>query len=154
MLEVGSIAPEFTLPDENDKPVSLASLLTDGPLVLYFYPADFTPVSTMQACAFRDQYKDVEAAGVQIVGISPQSAASHRRFRDIFSLPFPLLHDEGRAVIKAFGVEGFFGLGDRRATFLIGQDRKILERVVADLMLGGHFDLVREVVAQRQARVS
>jgi len=154
MLEVGGIAPEFTLPDENDKQVSLSSLLTDGPLVLYFYPADFTPVCTMQACAFRDRYKDIENAGVRIVGISPQSAASHRRFRDMFSLPFPLLHDEGRTVIKAFGVEGFFGLGVRRATFLIGQDRKIQERVVADLMLGSHLDLVREVVAQRQARVS
>lgn len=154
MLEVGDIAPEFTLPDENDNQVSLTSLLTDGPLVLYFYPADFTPVCTMQACAFRDRYKDVEKAGVRIVGISPQSAASHRRFRDMFSLPFPLLHDEGRVAIKAFGVEGFFGLGVRRATFLIGQDRKILERVVADLLLGSHIDLVREVVARKQERVS
>ncbi len=154
MLQVADIAPEFTLPNEDDVPVSLASLLTDGPLVLYFYPADFTPVCTMQACAFRDRYKDIEQAGVRIVGVSPQSAASHRRFRDMFSLPFPLLHDENREVIKAFGVEGFFGLGVRRATFLIGQDRRILERVVADLLLGSHMDLIRQVVAQRTERVS
>lgn len=151
MLGVGDLAPEFTLPDENDVEVSLTSLLSSGPLVLYFYPADFTPVCTMQACAFRDRYADVMKAGVKIVGISPQGAASHRRFRDMFSLPFPLLHDENHKVIKAFGVEGFFGLGIRRATFLIGQDRRILERVVADLLLGSHVDLIREVVAQRQS---
>jgi peroxiredoxin Q/BCP len=151
MLGVGDIAPEFTLPDENDQPVSLTSLLSRGPLVLYFYPADFTPVCTRQACAFRDRYEDVKKAGVQIVGISPQSAASHRRFREMFSLPFALLHDENRKVIRAFGVEGFFGIGIRRATFLIGEDRRIRERVVADLTVGSHVDLVREVVAQRQS---
>lgn len=150
MLGVGDLAPEFSLPDENDNHVSLGSLLAKGPLVLYFYPADFTPVCTMQACGFRDRYASIEKAGVQIVGISPQSAASHKRFREMFSLPFPLLHDENRTVIKAFGVEGFFGLGVRRATFLIGQDRRIVERVVADLMLGGHMDLVKELVAKRK----
>jgi thioredoxin-dependent peroxiredoxin len=151
MLGVGDLAPEFTLPDENDVPVTLSSLLSTGPLVLYFYPADFTPVCTMQACAFRDRYSDVTKAGVRIVGISPQSAASHRRFRDMFSLPFTLLNDAGHQVIKAYGVEGFFGLGVRRATFLIGEDRRIRERVVADLLLGSHMDLIREVVARRQS---
>ena len=151
MLGVGDLAPEFTLPDENDTPVTLLSLLSTGPLVLYFYPADFTPVCTMQACAFRDRYSDVAKAGVRIVGISPQSAASHRRFRDMFSLPFTLLNDASHEVIRTYGVEGFFGFGVRRATFLIGQDRRILERVVADLLVGSHMDLIRDVVARRQS---
>jgi len=149
MLNVGDTAPDFTLPDENDSPVSLASLLETGPLVLYFYPADFSPVCTMQACGIRDRYDEIAKARLRIVGISPQSAASHRRFRDMFSLPFPLLHDDRREVIRAFGVEGFLGLSVRRATFLIGEDRKILQRVVSDLLLGSHLDLIRNTVAKQ-----
>ncbi len=119
-----------------------------GPLVLYFYPADFTPVCTREACAFRDNFDGLASVNVQIVGVSPQSAASHRRFRDTFKLPFPLLCDENKQVIRAFGVDGPLGLGVRRVTYLIGTDAIIRNRVVSDFFVGGHTELIKQVISQ------
>ncbi len=149
MLKPGDKAPEFTLSDQDGASTSLDDLLAGGELVLYFYPADFTPVCTREACEFRDRFDDLASVDVQIVGISPQSAASHRRFRESFSLPFPLLCDERKEVIRAFGVDGPLGFGVRRATYLIGKDRSIKNRVVADIFLGSHMDLIRQVIADR-----
>jgi peroxiredoxin Q/BCP len=128
----------------------LAGLLAGGDVVLYFYPADFTPVCTREACEFRDRFDDLSSVGVQIVGVSPQSASSHQRFRASFSLPFPLLCDERKVLIKAFGVDGPLGFGVRRATYLIGTDGIIKKRVVADLFLGDHMELIRGVIADHQ----
>ncbi len=149
MLKPGDKAPEFTLSDQDGASTSLDDLLAGGELVLYFYPADFTPVCTREACEFRDRFDDLASVDVKIVGISPQSAASHRRFRESFSLPFPLLCDERKEVIRAFGVDGPLGFGVRRATYLIGKDRSIKNRVVADIFLGSHMDLIRQVIADR-----
>jgi peroxiredoxin Q/BCP len=151
MLTTGDVAPDFTLTDQDGTPVALSVLLAKGDLVLYFYPADFTPVCTREACEFRDRFDDLTDVGVQIVGISPQSAASHRRFRESFRLPFPLLCDEGKDAIRAFGVDGPLGFGVRRATYLIGSDGVIKNRVVADIFLGSHMDLIRAVIAERRA---
>ena len=76
MLKPGAIAPEFILPDENGIDVSLSSLLNEGPLILYFYPADFTPGCTKEACAFRDLHGDIVGVGLQVVGVSPQDGDS------------------------------------------------------------------------------
>ncbi|NJN51230.1 MAG: peroxiredoxin [Gammaproteobacteria bacterium] len=149
MLKAGDCAPAFELPDQDGKAVTLDGLLAQGELILYFYPADFTPVCTREACEFRDRFEDLAAVQVQIVGVSPQSAKSHQQFRSSFSLPFPLLCDEGKTVIDAFGVNGPLGFGVRRATYLIGVDRTIRSRVVADIFLGSHMDLIRQVIAER-----
>ena len=78
MLKLGSRAPEFTLPDQDGRDTALTALLNRGPLILYFYPADFTPGCTRQACAIRDLYFEIVRAGLTVAGISPQPSAQHR----------------------------------------------------------------------------
>ncbi len=91
MIEAGERAPEFTLPDETARDRSLTELLSAGAIVLYFYPADFTPGCTRQACALRDLHSETERAGLRVVGISPQSPKSHAKFKAKYELPFILL---------------------------------------------------------------
>ena len=148
MLEVGEIAPDFTLPNQDGTLVSLDGLTKEGEVVLYFYPADFTPVCTREACEFRDRHASLEGVGARVVGVSPQSERSHKRFQDAYQLPFPLLSDDGKRMIRAYGVDGPLGFGVRRATFHIGRDKRVLNRVVADLFLGDHIELIKQVVAK------
>lgn len=146
MLAIGTRAPEFTLPDANGQPVSLSRLLSRGPLFLYFYPADFTPGCTREARQFRDLHQSISAAGFELAGISPQSPESHRSFQDKYHLPFTLLSDVDRCVIRMYEVEGPLGLGVRRATFLIDPNRTIRDVVAADLRIGLHAAFVRRAV--------
>lgn len=147
MLEISEQAPQFTLPDQTGKPVSLQGLLENGPVVLYFYPADFTPGCTREACTIRDLHGELVAAGLQVAGISPQSTESHRRFAEKYQLPFLLLSDVGKAVIVDYGVNGPLGFGVRRATFLIDQDGIIRDAVLADLRIGQHEEFIRQAIA-------
>ena len=149
MLDVGEIAPDFSLPDEDGAQVTLDQLTKGGEVVLYFYPADFTPVCTREACAFRERHASLEGVGARVVGVSPQSARSHKRFQDAYQLPFSLLSDDDKRVIRAYGVDGPLGFGVRRATFHIGRDKRVLNRVVADIFLGDHIELIERVVAKR-----
>ena len=146
MLNIDDTAPDFELPDQSGSTQSLRALLGVGPLIVYFYPADFTPVCTAQACAFRDAGEDLANLGVQVVGISPQSVSSHERFASRYELGFPILFDEGKKVIDAFGVNGPFGIGVRRATFLINREGRIERRVVSDLFVGSHKDFIKQVM--------
>jgi peroxiredoxin Q/BCP len=149
MLKVGERAPEFTLPDETGTDRSLTQLLSSGAIILYFYPADFTPGCTRQACTLRDLNTEIEKAGLRIVGISPQKPASHAKFREKHLLPYVLLSDEHKTVIKMFGVNGPLGLGVRRATFLIDGSRRIIDAVLADILIGQHADFVRKAIMLR-----
>jgi len=151
MLKVGARAPDFELASQAGETVTLDGLLANGELILYFYPADFTPVCTREACAFRDQHEDLSQAGVQIVGVSPQSAGSHERFTSTFDLPFPLLSDRNKKVIRAYGADGPFGIGVRRVTYLIGTDKTIVNVAHAEFSVGSHMDLVKEILNSRQA---
>ena len=151
MLNVGDSAPDFALPDQEDETVTLDDLVSGGPVVLYFYPADFSPVCTAEACAFRDRFDDVSALGIRIAGISRQSPESHGRFARTFSLPFPLLSDSRGTAVEAYGVSGPFGFGVRRVTFLIDESKTIRNRVVSDLFVGSHMDLLKKTVASRRA---
>lgn len=147
MLAPGERAPDFTLPDQDGRPVTLAQLLEDGPLVLYFYPADFTPGCTKEACTIRDMHDEIAEAGMRVVGIAPQDAASHARFRDKHELPFTLLSDPDKTAIRAYDVDGPLGVGVRRATFLVGADGHINNAVQADLRIGRHEAFIREAIA-------
>ena len=147
MLTPGERAPDFTLPDQDGQPVTLSQLLAEGPLVLYFYPADFTPGCTKEACTIRDMHDEIASAGMRVVGIAPQDAASHARFREKHALPFTLLSDPDKRAIRAYGVDGPLGVGVRRATFLIGADGKILDAVRADLRIGRHEAFIRDAIA-------
>jgi len=147
MLAIGARAPEFTLQDADGQATSLSNLLRDGPLILYFYPADFTPGCTREACQIRDLHMELQEAGLKVAGVSPQSPSSHRAFREKYKLPFTLLADPDRFVIKMYGVRGPLGFGVRRATFLIDQARYIQDAVVADFRIGEHEAFVRKAVA-------
>ncbi len=149
MLKAGERAPEFTLPDETATDRSLTELLRTGAIVLYFYPADFTPGCTRQACVLRDLHAEVERAGLRVVGISPQDPESHARFRAKYNLPFVLLSDQQKAVTKMYGVNGPLGIGVRRASFLIDSSRRIRDVVLADFMIGRHADFVRKAILLR-----
>ncbi len=150
MLEAGSKAPEFVLPDDSGKEVSLSDLLQSGPLILYFYPADFTPGCTKEACAIRDIHDDLLSVGLTVVGVSPQDPDSHTKFRDKYELPFTLLSDTDKTVVNMFGVDGPMGIGVRRVTYLIAQDRKIQDAIVADIRIGRHADFLRKAVKLRE----
>lgn len=147
MLAPGERAPDFTLPDQDGRQVTLAQLLEDGPLVLYFYPADFTPGCTREACTIRDMHDEIAEAGMRVVGIAPQDAASHARFREKHDLPFTLLSDPDKTAVRAYGVDGPLGIGVRRATFLVGADGHIVNAVQADLRIGRHEAFIREAIA-------
>jgi len=146
MLKSGDQAPDFTLHDQHGDERSLPSLLERGPLVLYFYPADFTPVCTAEACMFRDVHREIAEAGLTIVGVSPQSSESHRKFEDRHKLPFPLLADPGKKVAKLYGANGPFGIGLRRVTYLINPDGTIADGVRADLGVARHRAFVRSAI--------
>lgn len=130
MLEAGSIAPDFTLPDADGKPVSLHDFAGQK-VVLYFYPKDSTPGCTRQACAFAGAWEAFRAMGVTVIGVSKDSSASHRRFAEKYALPYLLLSDPERSVIRAYGAEkekrmyGRTVLGVMRCTYVIDGDGKI-----------------------------
>lgn len=149
MLDTGERAPEFTLPDQDGRDTSLTSLLRSGPLILYFYPADFTPGCTKEACAMRDLHTEIQRAGLAVVGVSPQDADSHRRFREKYQLPFLLLSDRHRDVAKMYDVMGPLGFGVRRATFLIDQGRVIRDAVLASFRISAHEEFVRKALVLR-----
>ncbi len=150
MLKAGSKAPEFSLQNDEGVDTTLTDLLRDGPLVLYFYPADFTPGCTMEACSIRDIHNDLVAVGLKVAGISPQDIDSHVRFRKEHKLPFVLLSDPEKVAIKMYDVDGPFGVGVRRATFLINQDRTIQDAVLADIMIGRHKEFIDKAIVLRE----
>ena len=146
MLKVGDTAPDFTLPDQDGRPVHLADLLARGPVLLYFYPADFTPVCTKEACSFAALEPDLGRAGVTLLGVSPQDSASHARFRGRHGLGFPLLADTERRVIRAYDCEGFLGIRVQRVTYLIGRDGRIQEAVKASMSVAPHMALAKKTL--------
>jgi len=151
MLKIGAKAPDFVLANDSGGETSLSELLQDGPLVLYFYPADFTPGCTKEACSIRDIHNDIQAVGLQVAGISPQDTESHERFRDKHELPFLLLSDPDKVAVKMYDVDGPFGVGVRRATFLIDQDRTIQDAVLADVRIGLHQEFIEKAIVLREA---
>ncbi len=151
MLKAGERAPEFTLPDDTGTDRSLTELLSSGAIILYFYPADFTPGCTRQACTLRDLNAEIQKAGLRIIGISPQSPQSHAKFREKHRLPFVLLSDEHKTVVKMYGLNGPLGIGVRRATFLIDGSRRVRDAVLADFLVGRHEDFVRKAILLRAA---
>jgi len=140
MLEIGMKAPKFTLKDKDGNDVSLSDFLGKK-VVLYFYPKDNTPGCTRQACAFAGAYKQFEAKGVEVIGISKDSVASHVKFAEKYDLPFVLLSDPDRIAIEAYGVwqekkmYGKVTFGVVRTTFIIdenGSIEKVMPKVKPD----------------------
>ena len=151
MLALGTRAPEFTLPDQDGRNVSLTTLLNRGPLILYFYPADFTPGCTKEACMMRDLHADLMKVGLEVAGISPQTPESHRDFRAKYHLPFTLLSDSEKFVTRMYDLNGPLGVGVRRGTYLIDQGRHIRDAVLADFRITLHEAFLRRVTAMAAA---
>jgi thioredoxin-dependent peroxiredoxin len=147
LLKPGDTAPDFTLPDEVGRPVSLGVLLGVGPVALVFYPRDFTPVCTREVCMVRDAHSELAAAGISVLGISADSVESHERFRAQHGLTFPLRADVDKTVCRAYGALGLFGFGTRRITYLIGRDFKIVDAVNAALRVGAHEALLQRALS-------
>lgn len=151
MLKPGDRAPEFTLPSDGGRTVSLREL-RGRTVVLYFYPKDDTPGCTTEACEFRDRWAEVQRSGAVVLGVSPDPVASHDRFKAKFALPFPLLADEDHAVAEAYGVWGektMFGrpyMGVHRTTFVIDAEGRIA-RVFEKVKPEGHAAQVLEALA-------
>ena len=140
MLEAGMKAPNFTLNDKNGNEVSLPDFLGNK-VVLYFYPKDNTPGCTRQACAFAGLYNQFQAKGVEVIGISKDSVASHVKFAEKYNLPFILLSDPDRKAIEPYGVwqekkmAGKVGMGVVRTTFIIDENgiiAKVMPKVKPD----------------------
>src|ERR1700753_4146196 len=102
MLKIGTEAPDFSGKDQHGNAVTLGSQLERGKLVLYFYPKDFTPVCTAQACTFRDASAELADLGTNVVGVSGDTPESHVRFSEEHRVPFPLLADPERKILKAY----------------------------------------------------
>jgi peroxiredoxin Q/BCP len=138
------------LQDDQAQDTSLTDLLRSGPLILYFYPADFTPGCTREACTIRDIHDDLVAVGLTVAGISPQDPESHARFRKEHDLPFILLSDPDKVAIKMYNVNGPLGIGVRRATFLVNQDRSIHDAMLADVRISHHESFIRRAITLRE----
>jgi peroxiredoxin Q/BCP len=117
-VQMGDLAPDFTLSDQSGAPVSLGKFHGKMQIVLYFYPRDNTAVCTEEACAFRDNYKVFKNIGAEVIGISSDSVESHQRFSKEHELPFFLLSDVGNVIRKRYGVPTAFGLPGR-VTYVI-----------------------------------
>src|SRR5580692_848242 len=147
-LAPGDAAPDFSLPDADGNEVSLSSLRGQR-VIIYFYPAAMTPGCTKQACDFRDSLASLAAAGFAVLGISPDSPAKLAKFRDRDGLTFPLLSDQKRAVLEAYGAYGekmLYGkksVGVIRSTFVVGADGKI-ERAQYAVKATGHVARLRK----------
>lgn len=149
--DLGKKAPDFELPSSEGSPVKLSSFRSKKNVVIYFYPKDDTPGCTQEACDFRDSLKRISGKDAVVLGISADSTASHEKFRDKFKLPFPLLSDEAKEVIKKYGVwkeKSMYGkkyMGIERTTFVIDKEGTV-RGVFPKVKVKGHVDAVLDAL--------
>ena len=147
-LKEGDPIPHFSGVDQNGNNFNSKEHIGNQPLVVYFYPKDFTPGCTQEACQFRDSYEDFKELGAEVIGISADSAKSHEKFSKKHDLPFRLLSDPDKKLQKKFGVKkSVFGLLPGRETFVIDKQGKIIMRF-NDLKASGHIRKALKVLKQ------
>jgi peroxiredoxin Q/BCP len=150
MVAEGEPAPDFELVSDSGERVRLAEL-RGKPVVLYFYPKDDTPGCTTEACEFRDAYDVFRERGAEVIGVSPDPEASHRRFKDKYELPFTLLSDPDHEAAEAYGVwreKRMYGktrMGIQRSTFVIDPDGTIA-KAMRGIRPAGHAEKVLETL--------
>jgi peroxiredoxin Q/BCP len=148
MVKEGQLAPDFTLDDDQGSKVSLKDF-KGKPVVLYFYPKDMTPGCIQEACDFRDNWALVKKRGAVVLGMSADPVKKHGAFKEKYKLPFTLLSDEGKKILKAYGVwkkKKFMGrefMGIVRSTFLINPSGKI-QKIWSPVSVKGHVTEVLE----------
>jgi peroxiredoxin Q/BCP len=151
-LKVGQKAPDFTIMDDSGEKVKLADF-KGKKVVLYFYPKDDTPGCTKEACAFRDGIAQIKKRGAVVVGVSADSVESHKKFKSKFDLNFPLLADEDKDIVEAYGVwkeKSMYGkkfMGIERTTFIIDEQGKI-SHIFPKVKVDQHYDEVVEALAK------
>lgn len=147
MLNVGDRAPSVRGRDQNGELVALDEFRGKGPVVLYFYPKDFTRVCTQEACLFRDAHGELQGLGAEVIGVSLDDEETHRRFAEKYRLGFHLLADEDKSIARAFGVLRLFNLFTKRVTFVIDREGIIRGVFHHELSAQKHVDSVRALLA-------
>lgn len=138
-MHVGDLAPDFTLLDQSGTSRTLSTLLVDGPVALFFYPAAMTTGCTKESCQFRDLASEFKALGAQRIGISMDSVEKQSEFTQKNQLDYPLLADVGGGVARQFGVKRSLDfLKVKRSTFVIGRDRKIVDIINSEINMNVH----------------
>ena len=146
-LTTGNQAPDFTLKDQNGVEHSLSGI-RGKPLVLFFYPKDDTPGCTIEACAFRDSYDELQALGAEVWGVSGDGASSHRRFADRHQLPYPLLVDDNNKLRESFGVARSLFVVPGRVTYVI--DAEGVVRLVFNALLDANAHVAQAKAVLQQ----
>ncbi len=150
MISEGKKAPAFKLKDQSGKTVSLSDF-TGQNIVLYFYPKDDTSGCTKEACSFRDEFPAFDKLNAVILGVSPDSVASHKKFAEKYKLPFTLLADENKEVVQKYGVwkeKSMYGkkyMGVERTTFVIDEEGKV-KKIFPKVKVEGHTSEVAEAL--------
>lgn len=150
MVNVGDAAPEIDAQTSAGEPFKLSSFKGQKNVVLFFYPGDFTPVCTKEACGFRDVYDELRSQDTEVVGISGDSHTSHQKFAKTYALGFPLLSDPDHVLAKAYGATNFLTtvLGRlSRATYVIDKTGRVAAVIKAQLSAGAHLDGVKNALA-------
>lgn len=150
-LKPGDPLDDFTLPDQSGGLVTLSELLEHGPVVVFFYPRAMTPGCTAETCHFRDLRSEFEALGARAIGISADSVERQSEFDGRNSLGLTLLSDVDRVVAARFGVKRPGPLFNRRATFVIGTDQRIVAAFSSELNMETHADRALQVLKERAA---
>ena len=151
MLQTGETVPDFTLSDQNGTPTSLESLLASGPVVLFFYPKAMTTGCTKESCHFRDLAAEFAEVGAQRVGISADGVDRQAAFDEKHALGYPLLSDPDRQVARIFGVKRPGPIMNKRATFVIGTDRRILAAISSETNMDVHADQALDALRRATA---
>ena len=152
-VNVGDKIDDFELPDETGTTRALREFLETGPVVLFFYPAAMTKGCTIESCHFRDLAAEFAQYNAQRVGISADTVDKQRQFSELHSFDYPLLSDTDGAIAGQLGVRRKLGIGplkNRRMTFVIGTDRRILAAIHSELDMNGHADRALETLKQAQ----
>jgi len=148
-MKKGDLAPDFKVLDHNGREIVLSDVLQKGPAVLFFYPADGSPVCTREACLFRDALSEFDQFNARIIGISPDSNEKHRDFASGHSFPYSLISDADGSLRKSFEVKKRMLMIPGRETFVIGTDRRVIS--VADSQLDAASHVQVSLAALREA---
>ncbi len=148
-MKVGDTVPEFSAVDQHGDTTTLSTLLDDGPIVLFFYPKAFTPGCTAEACHFRDMVGEFAEIGARPVGISADEASRQAEFDAEHKLGYPVLSDPDKSIAKTFGVKRFGPVFNKRATFVIDTDRRVLAAISSETNMNKHADEALNVLQMR-----
>jgi peroxiredoxin Q/BCP len=148
-MKTGDLAPDFEAVADDGQPVRLSELLSTGPVVMFFYPGAFTPGCTAETCHFRDLAREFEALGARVVGISSDRVERQAQFARTFGVGFPLLSDPQSKIAASFRVARPGMLPNRRTTFVIDTDRRVLDVIANEINMNVHADRALQALARR-----